>query len=346
MQGLKSNNCIQYFSIKNKISIKNCINDNGINDNVNKNINKNINTIGNNINNNNINNNNNNNNNINNNNIRSNNNTNNKLSAFSLIELSIVLIIIGLLVAGITGGQSLIESARARAIINEMRDYERAVWTFKAAKGRYPGDVKNYGTFGQYSNYQNASYLNNQEYYAYKSTDFPSDVLAEFRKTAGSSAIPDYNSAPFLELYAEGIIDFKPLGNTLTSTKTYITKGTPNSKAVESSLIQFYYTGTYHQFQATPESNTLYHIGISKFGSIKESLVYQILGSSATNGISPKILKQVDVKLDDGEHWNGRFRGSCYGKKPSGESSNTTGYTDYEYAIENGKKCKYFIYAI
>ena len=40
--------------------------------------------------------------------------------AFSLIELSIVLIIIGLLVAGITGGQSLIESAKIKNLANEI----------------------------------------------------------------------------------------------------------------------------------------------------------------------------------------------------------------------------------
>ena len=45
-------------------------------------------------------------------------------SAFSLIELSIVLIIIGLLVAGVTGGASLIQSAKTRALINEINNYK------------------------------------------------------------------------------------------------------------------------------------------------------------------------------------------------------------------------------
>ncbi len=73
---------------------------------------------------------------------------NNKTSGFSLIELSIVLIIIGLLVAGITGGQSLIESARARAVMNEARGYIQAVNTYFVANGRLPGDPKNTGKMG------------------------------------------------------------------------------------------------------------------------------------------------------------------------------------------------------
>ncbi len=46
-----------------------------------------------------------------------------KKSAFSLIELSIVLIIIGLLVAGVRGGVSLIQSAKTRALMGEIRNY-------------------------------------------------------------------------------------------------------------------------------------------------------------------------------------------------------------------------------
>ena len=77
------------------------------------------------------------------------NKNNNKILGFSLIELSIVLIIIGLLVAGITSGQSLIESAKSRAVMNEARGYMQAVNTYFAAKGRLPGDPENTGKMGR-----------------------------------------------------------------------------------------------------------------------------------------------------------------------------------------------------
>jgi prepilin-type N-terminal cleavage/methylation domain-containing protein len=60
---------------------------------------------------------------------------------FSLIELSIVLIIIGLLVSGITGGASLINSARVRSTMTEVTNYRIAVNTYYSAKDRYPGDT-------------------------------------------------------------------------------------------------------------------------------------------------------------------------------------------------------------
>ena len=65
-----------------------------------------------------------------------------KRSAFTLIELSIVLIIIGLLVAGITGGASLIKSAELRAVMAEARDYKTAVSAFQTQYDALPGDSK------------------------------------------------------------------------------------------------------------------------------------------------------------------------------------------------------------
>lgn len=63
-----------------------------------------------------------------------------KRSAFTLIELSIVLIIIGLLVAGVTGGASLIKSAQLRGVMSEARGYNVAVNAFVAKFDALPGD--------------------------------------------------------------------------------------------------------------------------------------------------------------------------------------------------------------
>ena len=64
----------------------------------------------------------------------------NKKKAFSLIELSIVLIIIGLLVAGVTGGASLIKNAELRKIVEEARGFQTAVNSFYAKYNALPGD--------------------------------------------------------------------------------------------------------------------------------------------------------------------------------------------------------------
>ena len=66
-------------------------------------------------------------------------NNNKKQYGFSLIELSIVLIIIGLLVAGITGGASLIKSAELRSFMSELRNYQTAVNAYYTATGELPG---------------------------------------------------------------------------------------------------------------------------------------------------------------------------------------------------------------
>ena len=96
-------------------------------------------------------------------------NSQKSIKAFSLIELSIVLIIMGLLVAGITGGQSLIQSAKIRSFINEANNYKQAINTFYAMNGKLPGDANNDGTM------------------AVKSNDY---------------------SLPFREMYEAGILDF------------------------------------------------------------------------------------------------------------------------------------------
>lgn len=64
----------------------------------------------------------------------------NNKKGFSLIELSIVLIIIGLLIAGITGGASLIKSAELRSVMSEIRNYQTAINAYYTATGALPGN--------------------------------------------------------------------------------------------------------------------------------------------------------------------------------------------------------------
>ena len=106
--------------------------------------------------------------------------------AFSLIELSIVLIIIGLLVAGVTGGASLIESAKIRSIISSFQDTERQIYAFRIAKDRLPGDCKNNNTF---------------------ICNFP----APYDGSNTEYGIPNKYSSPFVDLYLAKISDFKQI---------------------------------------------------------------------------------------------------------------------------------------
>lgn len=70
-----------------------------------------------------------------------------KKSGFSLIELAIVLIIIGLLIAGVTGGASLIKSAELRAIVTEARSNSISVNAFQSLYDSLPGDSSTYTAY-------------------------------------------------------------------------------------------------------------------------------------------------------------------------------------------------------
>jgi len=64
---------------------------------------------------------------------------------FTLIELAIVLVIIGIIIGAVLKGQELIQSARIKKFISEIRKSETAIWTFLDRNGRFPGDGNNNG---------------------------------------------------------------------------------------------------------------------------------------------------------------------------------------------------------
>ncbi len=69
-----------------------------------------------------------------------------KQKGFTLIEIAIVLLIIGLLLGGILKGQSMINSARVRAMANDLTGIEAAWISFQDRYRSLPGDYSRAST--------------------------------------------------------------------------------------------------------------------------------------------------------------------------------------------------------
>ena len=63
-----------------------------------------------------------------------------KQSGFTLIEIAIVLVIIGLLLGGVLKGQELINTARVRALNNNVDGITAAWFSFQDRYRGFPGD--------------------------------------------------------------------------------------------------------------------------------------------------------------------------------------------------------------
>lgn len=59
---------------------------------------------------------------------------------FTLVEVAIVLVIIGVLLGGVLKGQELINNARVRSLVNELRSTQTAVFAFQDKFRALPGD--------------------------------------------------------------------------------------------------------------------------------------------------------------------------------------------------------------
>ena len=215
------------------------------------------------------------------------NNQNKKISkalAFSLIKLSIVLIIIGLLVAGITGGASLIDSARTRAAVNEINSYRAAIYTFQTARGRLPGDLNNDGIIGG-------------------CTGFGCSVYAEPTYTNFGDEYDGvrvaYKSDPLVDLYLEGITDFKP---------------DPDGNLAESGWHCDAVGVAYPKFKNLPNNCIkIFETIINDSNSDRKNGIYLdvLYNKEGDPKIPPKLIWRIDQKIDDGLKTAGEMRADC-----------------------------------
>lgn len=66
-----------------------------------------------------------------------------KYRGFTLVELSIVIVIIGLIVAGVIGGQALVNQSKLRTIITEFNQFKIQLNAFQLEYDAIPGDMAN-----------------------------------------------------------------------------------------------------------------------------------------------------------------------------------------------------------
>ena len=243
----------------------------------------------------------------------------NNNKAFSLIELSIVLIIIGLLVAGIVGGQSLIENAKIYSFTSQFYDWKKNINTFYSIKGRMPGDPDNSGYIG-------SKYFSN-----FKPTASRSYTLSDF------TSIP-YNNKPistsvptcvafWLDLHLVlGKDTFKPMDiSGCTPGKSVPVVFNNDMLISEPKTVNF--PDNKGQWKPLYKSmNGLYF----RFYGIQK-------GSVDKNHIKPKIFYKIDKKIDDGIYESGIMRSMCY--ISGSKHSNDTMPQNYEMAINNNYKC-------
>ena len=198
--------------------------------------------------------------------------------AFSLIELSIVLIIIGLLVAGVTGGASLIESAKIRSIINTFQDTERQIYIFRVAKDRLPGDCNNDNSF---------------------ICNFPSPYDGSNAKYG----IPNKISAPFVDLYLAGISEFQPINTDKIIARDQNGILDNSINAVPTLLNNTNYPIT---ITLAAGSSNIEHF---RYNTNPNRVTVEF--SSYTEPFSAEFSKKIDLKFDDGQYNLGVIRSAC-----------------------------------
>lgn len=227
-------------------------------------------------------------------------------SAFSLIELSIVLIIIGLLIAGVTGGASLIRSSELRAVISEARGYAVAVNSFYTQFNAYPGD--------------------------YATSIYTSDTVGDGDNTieycSASGLIYEGNLA-WQDLETLGGVDTALTYAAGSSSQTFGTN-LPSSK-IKSAGWGFDYRTTAEGASSTAANQNVVAL-TATVGTTSSSSNTLVNGTNiATAAIFGADALSIDTKIDDTYATTGKVRGLNIGSATTGcytaAASDTVAYT-------------------
>ncbi|MBM3579392.1 MAG: prepilin-type N-terminal cleavage/methylation domain-containing protein [Alphaproteobacteria bacterium] len=240
-----------------------------------------------------------------------------KKSAFSLIELSIVLIIIGLLIAGVTGGASLIKSSELRAAISEARAWSSSVNAFHNQFNAFPGDYTVGIGGGASAVYGNG----NSQINAFTLQNNPSGTASAVTGCATSPTVPCAyeDSVAWVQLVSGSFVDtniVSSAANGMNGAAWGITKDgifgktNPASKVKSSGWVFDYNTSTTQNVvvltktitSALPTTG-----GTTNTNTFVNGTLVSVATLSGTDALS------IDTKIDDGVSNAGRVRGVLSG---------------------------------
>lgn len=252
-----------------------------------------------------------------------------KKSAFSLIELSIVLIIIGLLIAGVTGGASLIKSSELRAAISEARGWSTAVNGFYNQFNAFPGDYTNQvgnvyttstGTTATYGGFGNG----NSQINAYTVLTNPAgtaSTTAACASTTSTNAVPcTYeDNVAWTQLKNAGVLD----ANTVSSPNIFSASATWSvannaTFGVTNPASKIKSSGWVFDYNTTSLQNVVILSGA--IATLPASVSAYADGTKTTGAIAPADALSIDTKVDDGVANTGRVQAV----EPSGATCFTT----------------------
>ena len=249
-----------------------------------------------------------------------------KKSAFSLIELSIVLIIIGLLIAGVTGGASLIKSSQLRSVMGEARGYAVAVNAFYSQFNGLPGDFPT--AIGNSLAGDNDSTI---EYYG------------------AATAAGSESANAWVALRTIGAIDSISLATPLIATTAPVFGATASATAPASKIQSAGWVFDYRTYTegaiATAANQNVVILTSTINGTPAAATTTTILGTNISTAAVPgSDALSIDSKIDDGIANAGKVRGinpgvgvaatgTCYTYSASANSTYLTSSTSKTCAL-------------
>ncbi len=211
-------------------------------------------------------------------------NTSRKQSGFTLVEIAIVLVIIGLLLGGILKGQQLINSARVRNMADQNSGVQAAYFGFIDRFRQIPGDMPGPAACAAIGSVVQGC--------TGGGTPVGGNQNGRIDTWAEAGAVWNH-------LSASGFLNGSFTGADITSAATYLGGVLVTPVAVPANAFQ----------QAIMLAYTDDYDGV---GTVSVRLAYAFGG-----GIQPSMLRELDVKLDDGSPVTGVMR-------PTVASANST----------------------